>query len=136
MVTPSNLALVTNSRGLPFRTGVQNRGCCWRIQFEVLCTWPHSVETHRDSLVSKGHPELLGVCSHYPLQLFRSHFVIGELTVSPMTPSLGYTNKHFVIRPLSNFDLMDWVKKLNIKHLRGVFSRDMGSRVKSEKNVE
>ena len=41
-----------------------------------------------------------------------------------MTPSLGYANQHFVIKPLSNFDLMDWVKKLGIKHLREVYSRD------------
>ena len=31
---------------------------------------------------------------------------------------------HFVIKPLSNFDLMDWVKRLGIKHLRGIYSRD------------
>ena len=30
----------------------------------------------------------------------------------------------FVIKPLSNFDLMDWVKKLGIKHFRGIYSRD------------
>ena len=29
-----------------------------------------------------------------------------------------------MIKPLSNFDLMDWVKKLGIKHLRGIYSRD------------
>ena len=31
---------------------------------------------------------------------------------------------NFVIKPLSNFDLMDWVKKLGIKHFRGIYSRD------------
>ena len=31
---------------------------------------------------------------------------------------------HFVIKPLSNFDLMDWIKRLGIKHLRGIYSRD------------
>ena len=31
---------------------------------------------------------------------------------------------HFVIKPLSNFDLIDWIKKLKIKHFRGVYSRD------------
>ena len=36
-----------------------------------------------------------------------------------MTPS-----QHFVIKPLSNFDLMDWLAKLGIKHLRGIYSRD------------
>ena len=32
---------------------------------------------------------------------------------------------NFVIKPLSNFDLMDWVKKLGIKHFRGIYSRDV-----------
>ena len=31
---------------------------------------------------------------------------------------------NFVNKALSNFDLFDWVKKLGIKHFRGVFSRD------------
>ena len=53
-----------------------------------------------------------------------NHFVIGEPTVPPMTPSLGHANQHFVIKPLSNFDLMDWVNKLGIKHFRGIYSRD------------
>ena len=30
----------------------------------------------------------------------------------------------FVNKPLSNFDLLNWVKKLAIKHFRGVYSRD------------
>ena len=30
----------------------------------------------------------------------------------------------FINEPLSNFDLIDWVKKLGIKHFRGVFSKD------------
>ena len=30
----------------------------------------------------------------------------------------------FVMKPLSNFDLTEWVKQLGIKHLRGIFSRD------------
>ena len=34
------------------------------------------------------------------------------------------TRNHFVIKALSNFDLMDWVKKLGIKHFRGIYSRD------------
>ena len=36
----------------------------------------------------------------------------------------SHTRRHFVIKPLSNFDLMDWVKKLGISHLRGIYSRD------------
>ena len=30
----------------------------------------------------------------------------------------------FVNKPLSNFDLLNWVKKLGIKHFRGIYSRD------------
>ena len=62
-----------------------------------------------------------------PIQLnshSRKHFVMGEPTVPPMTPSLGYANQRFVIKPLSNFDLMDWVKKLSIRSLRGIYSRN------------
>ena len=36
----------------------------------------------------------------------------------------SHSGLHFVIKPLSNFDLIDWVKKLGIKHFRGIFSRD------------
>ena len=36
----------------------------------------------------------------------------------------SHSRKHFVIKPLSNFDLMDWISKLKIKHFRGVYSRD------------
>ena len=36
----------------------------------------------------------------------------------------SHSRNHFVIKPLSNFDLMDWVKKLGIKHFRGIYSRD------------
>ena len=45
-----------------------------------------------------------------PIQLnsrIRSHPVVSKL----------------VIKPLSNFDLMDWVAKLGIKHFRGIYSR-------------
>ena len=27
-------------------------------------------------------------------------------------------------KPLSNFDLLKWVKKLGIKHFRGIYSKD------------
>ena len=30
----------------------------------------------------------------------------------------------FVNKPLSNYDLLNWVEKLGIKHFRGVYSRD------------
>ena len=28
------------------------------------------------------------------------------------------------MKPLSKFDLVDWVKRLDIKHFRGIYSRD------------
>lgn len=31
---------------------------------------------------------------------------------------------NFVTKPLCNFDLFDWVKKLKIKNFRDIFSRD------------
>ena len=75
----------------------------------------------------KAQRQGIAVGEKQPIQLnshTRNHFVIGEPTVPPMTPSLGYANQHFVIKPLSNFDLMDWVKKLGIRSLRGIYSRD------------
>ena len=30
----------------------------------------------------------------------------------------------FINKPLSNFELIDWVKKFKIKHFRGIYSRD------------
>ena len=32
---------------------------------------------------------------------------------------------HFINKPLSNHDLIDWVKQLGIKYFRGVFSKDV-----------
>ena len=38
-----------------------------------------------------------------------------------------------MIKPLSNFDLMEWVKKLGLKHFRGIFSRDnLPQKIKKE----
>ena len=34
----------------------------------------------------------------------------------------SHSRHHFVIKPLSNFDLMEWVKRLGIKHFRGIYS--------------
>ena len=31
---------------------------------------------------------------------------------------------HFINKPLSNLDLLNWVKKLGMKHFRGIYSRD------------
>ena len=36
----------------------------------------------------------------------------------------SHSRNHFLIKPLSNFDLMDWVKRLGIKHFRGIYSRN------------
>ena len=41
--------------------------------------------------------------------------------------------RHFVIKPLSNFDLMEWVKTLGIRNLRGIYSRDgLPQKIKKE----
>ena len=38
-----------------------------------------------------------------------------------------------MIKPLSNFDLMEWVKKLGIRYLRGIYSRDrLPQKIKKE----
>ena len=42
----------------------------------------------------------------------------------PLTKPLSHSDLHFVIKPLSNFDLKKWIKKLGIKHFRGIYSRD------------
>ena len=39
-------------------------------------------------------------------------------------PSSEHTVVKFIDKPLSNFDLINWIKKLKIKHFRGTFSRD------------
>ena len=45
----------------------------------------------------------------------------------------SHTKLHFVIKPLSNFDLMEWVKKLHLKHFRGIYSRDnLPQKIKKE----
>ena len=36
----------------------------------------------------------------------------------------SHIRNHFVIKPLSNFDVMDWISKLKIRHFRGVYNRD------------
>ena len=45
----------------------------------------------------------------------------------------SHSRLHFLIKPLSNFDLMNWVKKLGIKHFRGIYSRDgLPNKIKKE----
>ena len=49
----------------------------------------------------------------------------GSTTRKKQPIQLNSINRgNFVIKPLSNFDLMDWVKKLGIKHFRGIYSHD------------
>ena len=64
-----------------------------------------------------------------PIQLnFRSrnNSIVGE-------PSLNHSQLHFVIKPLSNYDLMKWIKRLGIKHFRGIYSRDgLPKKIKKE----
>ena len=59
-----------------------------------------------------------------PIQLnshSRNHFIIRGTYGSPNTPP---SQLNFEIKALSNFDLMGWIKKLGIKHFRGIYSRD------------
>ena len=45
----------------------------------------------------------------------------------------SHSRLHFLIKPLSNFDLMNWVKKLGIKHFRAIYSRDgLPNKIKKE----
>ena len=45
----------------------------------------------------------------------------------------SHIRRHFVIKPVSNFDLMEWVKTLGIKNLRGIYSRDqLPQKIKKE----
>ena len=39
-------------------------------------------------------------------------------------PNIRSVNIKFINKPLSNFDLIDWVKKLGVKHFGGIYSRD------------
>ena len=47
----------------------------------------------------------------------------------PQSNGMGLKKKHsiisFVNKPLSNLDLLNWVKKLGIKHFRGIYSKDV-----------
>ena len=47
-----------------------------------------------------------------------------RMVKSPSVRSTNINEMKFVNLPLSNFDLMNWVNQLGIKHFRGVFSRD------------
>ena len=63
-------------------------------------------------------------------KLQRQGFTTGKKQPIQLNP---HNRLHFVIKPLSNFDLMEWVKKLGIKYLRGIYSRDrLPSKIKKE----
>ena len=49
----------------------------------------------------------------------RQRTTIGE---KPPIQLNSLNRNHFVIEPLSNFDLKEWVKKLGINHLRGIYN--------------
>ena len=70
-----------------------------------------------------------------PIQLnshTRHHFIRGTYG-SPNTPPSQHSKLHFVIKPLSNFDLMEWIKRLGIKNFRGIYSRDgLPKKIKKE----
>ena len=51
-------------------------------------------------------------------------YTIGKKQPLQKHPPFKHSVLKFVNIPLSNFNLMDWIKKLKIKHFRGVFSRD------------
>ena len=60
----------------------------------------------------------------------RQGFTIGKKQPIQLN---SLNRRHFVIKPLSNFDLMEWVKKLGIKHLRGIYSQDrLPNKIKKE----
>lgn len=39
-------------------------------------------------------------------------------------PPLRSNHLKFINKPLSNFNLLNWIEQLGIKHFRDVFSRD------------
>ena len=46
------------------------------------------------------------------------------------------TTVKFINIPLSNFDLIDWVKKLGLEHFRGIYSRDnLPKQIKKEVGI-
>ena len=51
----------------------------------------------------------------------------GKRSSTRQTRSIQHSinRSHFVNKPLSNYDLKNWVKQLGIKHFRGVFSKDV-----------
>ena len=51
----------------------------------------------------------------------RSRFDIGK---KQSVQKHSINRRYFLDKPLNNFDLINWVKQLGIKHFRGVFSRD------------
>ena len=64
-----------------------------------------------------------------------TNFNVRHTTKSNMeqNPNLRSVNIKFINKPLSNFDLIDWVNKVGIKHFRGIYSRDnLPSKIRKE----
>ena len=51
-------------------------------------------------------------------------FAIGEKQPIQRHTIVGSNTVKFIDKPLSNYDLINWVKHLGIKYFRGIFSRD------------
>ena len=58
------------------------------------------------------------------LQKKRSRPIIWKKQSIQKNSSSKYSFVSFVDKPLSNFDLLNWIKKLGIKYFRGIYSRD------------
>ena len=73
--------------------------------------WPQTsgmgFKKKKSRKTKKGEGLLLGKNSPFKKNSSSKHFIIS-----------------FVNKPLSNFDLLKWVKKLGIKHFRGIYSKD------------
>ena len=53
-----------------------------------------------------------------------------ELEFSPYNRPI---NTRFINKPLSNYDLSNWINQLKVKHFRGIFSRDnLPNKIKKE----
>ena len=77
-----------------------------------------------------GNPIGLGVKPKKDIQKKKNNKKKGQGSASrkkqsiQRNPIARSNSVKFVNKPLSNYDLLNWVKKLGIKHFRGVYSRD------------
>ena len=76
------------------------------------------------------NPVGMGVKKKGKKKVQRQRFATGKKQPIQLN---SHNKRHFVIKPLSNFDLMEWVKKLGINHLIGIYSRDnLPQKIKKE----